>query len=101
MAQIEVEAAAHVLGMKPGTRAWFEDTPFLRGAIKGGTLRLVEATELENLEPQVLEVSPTDVDEREAQAYDEAFEALEAISRARHPAGKKLAAAAVPPGEAP
>jgi hypothetical protein len=88
MAQIEVEAAAHVLGMKPGERGRFEDTQFLRGAIKGGTLRLV--TELEHLEPQVLEdAAPEDADERQAQADDEAFAAAEAITRARHPAGKR------------
>jgi hypothetical protein len=74
MAQIEVEAAAHVLGMQVGERARFEDTPFLRGAIRGGKLRLVcEAADLEHLEPQLGEGAPELVDA----AVD------------RHPAGKR------------
>lgn len=81
MAQIEVEAAAHVLGMKVGERATFEDTPFLRGAIKGGTLRLVREAPLEHLEPQLGEYEPGDVE-----LVDEAID--------RHPAGKRRAAAA-------
>ncbi|MEV0822544.1 hypothetical protein [Nonomuraea rubra] len=91
MAQIEVEAAAHVLGMHVGERGRFEDTPFLRGAIEHGYLRL----SADKLGPQVLESA-----ERDDTAADESFEAAEAIARARHPAGKRRAAAAAAEGAA-
>lgn len=77
MAQITIEAAAHVLGMQPGQQMTVEDTPHLRGAIRGGTLRLVR-------------VHP-DPPAGAGVLVDEAVD--------RHPAGKLAAAATAVEGD--
>ncbi|MBP2703532.1 hypothetical protein JOL79_06930 [Microbispora sp. RL4-1S] len=73
MAEIEVEATAHVLGLRPGRRERFEDTPFLRAAVAGGYLTVTGEGDAES--------APGG-----AESDDEAAEAR---SRAHHPAGKR------------